>query len=453
MKDILAHIYNACNPVLPATPEYYVNCAGARGSSLLSARYQQELARVEQGVYLHFLFSGHIGCGKSSELKSLQYSLEKPNRSGRRHFPVFLNTAEYLDEYDASPTDLLLAIVAELADQLRRRAGIELKDSYFAKRFVQLKEMLFTDVSVESAEIGLDQAKLVIQPLQKNPDARKKVRETLFPQTSTLLAEINAVFDEARLALKLRYSADDGYADIVLILDNLEKVQRIGGHEEGAASQRELFIERAPQLTGLNVHVIYTVPLSLVRSHGSQLGQIYGTPPFVLPMIKVFERGKRDVYEPGLECLRELLRKRFDTVPLEEVFEPDTLDWLLRYSGGHVRNLLSWVRQAAAYSESLPIAQKALIDALSPTIGLYSTSIPNAYWPKLAALELSKDQHIDNNDPDSQAMLEQLYVMEYINGGAHSDPFVSAAPWYAVNPIVRELRQFKDAVDALRDRQ
>lgn len=453
MKDILAHIYNACNPVLPATPEYYVNCAGARGSSLLSARYRQELARVEPGVYLHFLFSGHIGCGKSSELKSLQHSLDKAHQPNRRHFPVFLNTAEYLDEYDASPTDLLLAIVAELADQLRRKADIDLKDSYFAKRFAELKGMLLADVSVKEAEIGLGEAKLIIQPLQKNPEARKRVRAALLTQMSTLLAEINTVFDEARLALMQKYPGKDGYADIVLILDNLEKIQRIGGHEEGAASQRELFIERAPQLTGLNAHVIYTVPLSLVRSHGSQLGQIYGTPPFVLPMIKVFNRGTRDVYEPGFECLRELLRKRLDTVPLEEVFEADALDWLLRYSGGHVRNLLSWVRQASAYSESLPIAKKALVDALSPTIGLYSTSIPNPYWPKLAALELSADQHIDNNDPDYQAMLEQLYVMEHINGGDHTDPFVSAAPWYAVNPIVRELRQFKDAVGALRDPQ
>ncbi len=38
-----------------------------------------------------------------------------------------------------------------------------------------------------------------------------------------------------------------------------------------------------------------------------------------------------------------------------------------------------------------------------------------------------------------------IYILpEYINGG-EGDPFAAAEPWYAVNPIVRELGQFKAA--------
>jgi hypothetical protein len=44
-------------------------------------------------------------------------------------------------------------------------------------------------------------------------------------------------------------------------------------------------------------------------------------------------------------------------------------------------------------------------------------------------------------------MLEQVSVMEYLNGG-DDDVFASAEPWYAVNPIVRELSQFKLALAA-----
>jgi hypothetical protein len=40
-------------------------------------------------------------------------------------------------------------------------------------------------------------------------------------------------------------------------------------------------------------------------------------------------------------------------------------------------------------------------------------------------------------------------VMEYINGGVESDSFNPAAPWYAVNPIVRQLPQFKAALAIL----
>ena len=43
-------------------------------------------------------------------------------------------------------------------------------------------------------------------------------------------------------------------------------------------------------------------------------------------------------------------------------------------------------------------------------------------------------------------MLENLSIMEYINGG-NEDTFAEAEPWYAVNPIVRELKKFKDAIN------
>ncbi len=41
--------------------------------------------------------------------------------------------------------------------------------------------------------------------------------------------------------------------------------------------------------------------------------------------------------------------------------------------------------------------------------------------------------------------------MEYINGGVESDPFSPVEPWYAVNPIVRQLSQFKTALAAIDD--
>ena len=48
-------------------------------------------------------------------------------------------------------------------------------------------------------------------------------------------------------------------------------------------------------------------------------------------------------------------------------------------------------------------------------------------------------------------MLEHLSVLEYING-SKDDPFAPSEPWYAVNPIVRELEKFKAAVKALSKR-
>lgn len=120
----------------------------------------------------------------------------------------------------------------------------------------------------------------------------------------------------------------------------------------------------------------------------------------------------------------------------------------LTYSGGHTRNLVSFVQNACTYTDDLPISFKAARDAVKQTVGIYNTSIPEAHWGKLARLELPPYQQIVNGDDDYLKMLENLSVLEYVNGDDEGT-LDSAAPWYAVNPIVRELRKFKEAVAAL----
>ncbi len=235
----------------------------------------------------------------------------------------------------------------------------------------------------------------------------------------------------------------------MLILDNLEKIERIEGKAEGLESQRELFIERYTQLTGMQAHIIYTVPLRLARADGPQLGQRYGMAPFVLPMVKVIERGSRSVYTPGMQHLRELLQRRLRPHTLDEVFASDALDFLLTYSGGHVRYLMSFVQEACAYTEATPIPLAAAHRAIQQTVRTYATAIPEAHWTKLAQLDVSSDQRIPNEDLDYLTMLENLSVLEYINGDGVDDPFHTPEPWYAVNPIVRQLGKFKSSVQAL----
>jgi len=49
-----------------------------------------------------------------------------------------------------------------------------------------------------------------------------------------------------------------------------------------------LFLERASQLRSIEAHVIYTLR-SISRERRAQYSNsLYGTPPFVLPMVKVF---------------------------------------------------------------------------------------------------------------------------------------------------------------------
>lgn len=444
MSNYLKHIYNACDPYMPATAEYYYSCAEARGGSALVQEFQRRLSLADG--YIYFLFSGHIGSGKSSELEQLKRSLIQVEPPHNCYFPILLNVSEYLDDYDAAPTDILLAIVTELADTLREQLGIELKDTYFTRRLNEVKQFLLSDVEINEGELSLGFAKTKIQRLKKDPAARHKVRENLEPKMSTMLDEINLIFDEARLALRKKAvgTSQRSYTDIVVIVDNLEKIRRIAGLTEGLSSQRELFLERYTQLVSMKAHFIYTAPLRLVRSADSpQLEQRYGS-LFVLPMIKVIERGSRQPHDAGVESLRAILRKRLGGLKLEEAFTKEALDFLLTYCGGHTRNLMTFVQNACTYANDIPIPLAAAHKAIQQTVRTYSTAIPEGHWSKLVGLDHSPTQELINGDEDFLVMLENLSALEYIDGG-DANPFEDSAPWYAVNPIVRELPKFKAA--------
>lgn len=448
MSDTIKQIYNACDPWMPAPPEYYYDCFVARGGSALTQEFQRHLALADD--YLSFLFSGHLGCGKSSELNHLARALENAYSPYGCYFPVLLNVSEYLDDYDVAPVDILLAIVTEVASTLRSELGVELKDNYFIQRLNEVKDYFLSDVEINQGEIELLGAKLQVQRLKKDPTARQKVRAVLEPKMTTMLEEINTVFDEARLAVR---RASEGltrkYKDIVIIVDSLERIRKITGISEGLASLRELFIERYTQLTGMKAHFIYTIPLRLVRSpDGPALELRYG-PLFVLPMIKIRERGTNRPYRAGVDSLKAILQKRIGEHRLEDVFTAEALDFFITYSGGNVRSLMTFVQNACTYTTKLPIPIEAAHKAIQSTVRTYSSAIPENHWEKLAALDRSSDQKIPNNDGDYLIMLENLSVLEYINGDGGGNPFASAEPWYAVNPIVRELQKFKATAQAL----
>ncbi len=454
MNEILKLVYNACDPQEAASSQYYLDCGEARGESALTDRFLGHLALASD--YLCFLFSGHVGCGKSSELGRLPDRLKEPGPNQPSYFPILLDVSDYLDDFDTSLTDILLAIVTELAQTLRAELNIEIKDPYFTKRINEVKEFFLSDVEINEGELSLPGAKVKIQRLKRDPDARKKVRAALEPRLLTMLEAMNLVFDEARIAIK-KFSDPTGkqpYADLVLILDNLEKINTFDKQTEqidSFQSQREFFLEGYTQLTGLDVHVIYTVPLRLARSiDGPKLKQRYDQ-LLVLPMIKVIDRDTGQPFEAGLECLRKILQKRVGGHPIGDVFEPDALEFLLKYSGGHVRNLMTFVQNACTYTDETPIPIAAAQRAVQQSVRTYSTAILKDHWNKLAALDLSTDKKIDNGDEAFLAMLENLSILEYVNGG--SDGPFEAEPWCAVNPVVRELQKFKAAIQQLSTEQ
>lgn len=458
MSDDLDKIYQACNPLKSATSEFYVDCREARGGDAFVRTFLKNLKRCgtvesgngKKGDFLYFLFSGHSGCGKSSDLVYLTQKLKTHCFENAQYFPIYLDVSEYLDDFDVSTTDILLAIVTELAATLKDELDINLQDTYFQNRLSELKEFFLSEVEISEGDVSIFGSKIKVKRLQTNQEGRQKVREALKLKTSSILAEINLLFEKARIEIRKKTCGETSlkYSDIVIILDNLEKIQRFENADEGLQSHERLFIDNYAQLTALETHIIYTVPLRLVRSHlGKRLSNYYSE-PFVLPMVKTFDRKTRKPFEIGVKALQDILQKRFGKILIEDAFEEDALEFLIKYSGGSIRDLIRFVRNAVAQIEELPIKLIHAKNALKSNIQIYSTGIPESHWEKLARVDLSPNQTFPNDDEDYRDMLANTSLLEYINGGS-DEIWEEFAPWYAVNPVVRELKQFKSAKETI----
>lgn len=442
-------IFNAFQPNVPATRYFYADCKEARGDSDLVKKIIKRLRNAEN-TNLHYLFTGHLGCGKSSELLNLAKIIKKETT----FFPIYIDFEKYLDVQDTRLEDIFLGMISEVVRQYKDKFEFNFK----IENYTLFKQIIgfFGDFSVKG-EIGLpfDIAKLNIEKLRQNPNLRQQIREAINKDArKSLLSELNLIIFEIEKNLK----RDTEFTKLIIIADSLEKIKRFEkdrilkegeNAEDEIASQKHLFLDKEEQLAGIVTNVIYTVPLFLYRSYGKQLTEAYGKNVFPLPMVKIHKRGKFDeTFEIGRKELIEIIKLRLKNTEtsLDNVFEPDALEYLLKYSGGHIRSLIRFVQEALLEVDELPINFAAARKSVREEVRSFAASVRENHWEKLAKLELSANQQIENGDPDYSKMLESLAILEYVNGEEEErDDDV----WYAVNPSIRLTIKFQEAVKNL----
>ena len=445
MDTPLARLFQACDPMKPATAQQYIDCSDVRGGHPFTERFMGALRNAgEKGGHMRYILTGHVGGGKSSELVHLSQELARGDAlaDNRRYLPVLFDAREFIEDYDATPDDILLAIIAELAETLKAKIGVELRDGYIKRKVNEFIRFLNRDVDVEELEVPLSDTKAKIKLLKRDPSARELVRNALGGSETTFLEELNSLFDEARIEVRRH-----DYSDIVLILDNLERIVKVKGSEPGLKSHESLFITNATKFTDLACTFVLTVPLPLIRTHPGELRAAYGEHPFSLPMIKVRTRAG-DAYEPGILKMRELLKLRGadDTVITDEAE-----NLLIRFSGGHVRDLLGTVREAISLAGNGPVELRHARSALGQIVNTLNVSASG--WDRLARLELDPDRKLDPKDPECAYLLAQLFVLEYINGGEDDEFLQHDETWYAAAPLLQGMRSFKSATKRIIDGQ
>lgn len=433
MKLDSPRFFKACNPsrVLAVTKleerKYYIDFSSVRGSNIIR-ELERTITLLAPEEATCQLFTGHIGCGKSTELMCLKSNLEQQG-----FHVVYFESSQDLDMADIDITDILLAIARQVSASLEV-IGIHLKPGYFTNLFTEVVDFLQTPIELGAqAELSIGIGKITAKT-KESPKIRNQLRQYLEPRTNSILEAINKdLFGRARDELKKR-----GQQGLVVLIDNLDRVDN-APKATGRTQPEYLFVDRGEQLKSLNCHVVYTLPLVLVFSNDlGRLTNRFGVDPKVLPMVPVHLRDGQE-HEAGMELLRQMVLARAfpDVSPQErlelisEVFDqPDTLDRLCRVTGGHVRGLLMLLYRCLQRQDP-PISRDCLESVIKQRRNELMLAITEDEWELLRQVA---QQHSIRGETAYQSLLRSLFVFEYRD---------TEECWFDINPILADARELQ----------
>ena len=431
----LREAYRICTPepLMGADIErYYVDLSSVRKTETIQ-NITTKLAFLEPGEFCTILFTGHRGCGKSTELRRIEKQL------ALEYYIVYLEADVELDINDAEYTDLYLLIIKKVADELYK-LGAKFDDKLLSRFEAWFKDITQeTEESVEKAisvQVEADAgfqipfiskllAKLLAQ-IRGSQKQKKTIRQTLQKDISRLQADINLLLADA--FNKLAQKEPQYEKGFLIILDNLDRIPPdVGNH---------LFFDYAAQLQALHTTLIYTVPISAVYSD-KNLNKTFGSPN-IMPMVNIYEFNFNECdleyKEDKLEVFASLIEQRVD---IDEVFESrqQLLD-LVKASGGHVRQLMQMTAKScltAAGRQHNKVTAEDVTYVINEEQFNFERINLNEYYPVLAKVCLTKNI---NKDEIGQLLLFNLSVLEY-NG---------VKRWNYINPVLKQSPLFREAL-------
>ena len=449
MRINLIKFYQACNPSKTLVIEnaedrqYYIDFSDVRGGQIIE-EMERTIVRLSPDSPTCQLFTGHIGCGKSTELLRLKYQLEQQG-----FHVVYFESSQDLVMSDVEITDILLAIAHQISQSLEKaQVNIQKKGlQAFLKRIAEfLKQTEFSGeftlpgfIDIEAStegELSISSSigKLT-SSIKNSTKLRHQLRQYIEPRTDTLLEEIN----EQLLLPAIEELKLQDKKGLVVIVDNLDRIDN--KPQLGSTQPEYLFIERGDQLKRLNCHVIYTIPLVLTFSHElNRLRNRFGVEPKVLPMVRVKLRNG-DKCEQGIELLKQMvLAKAFSKEEpeqrlnlIEEVFDKsNTLEYLCQISGGHVRNLLVMLFSCLQKKDP-PISYSCLTDVIRRQKETQIRAITDDEWILLR--QVAQEKQV-KGVAEYQTLVRSMFVFEYQDeqGG-----------WFGINPIFLDAKQLESS--------
>ncbi len=416
---------------LPADDPRYVETQQARGSeqtlTRLASKFGWDPAKNEFFApnEKHVLFFGHIGSGKTTELRHYMGRFD----DSRRFYVVEVDVLTKLDRNNLQYTEVLMAMAESLLERLNGdgyqfdAAALRPMRDWFTSTSRTKTSMTSLDAEVKTGvEAGGGIPGLIkllanfTTSFKTGASTKNEWREEIRNRFTLLVIAFNGLIRSAEAALKAKGRAER----VLFLIDGTDKMR-------GEDTQK-FFVLDAEQLLTIQALAIYTAPLHL-KYDGRLGGKLDAD--VVLPMIKLQERdGAR--WDQGWTALRSMLLLRADRSLFEAGAAGDAqIDRLVAACGGHPRELLRLLKLCCEVAGNT-IDDTAVDSAISQLASEYRRFLQPDDYKLLAAIDA--DPVHGGNDQRAQELLFRLALLEYNDGG-----------WRRSHPAIHTLDGYRQA--------
>lgn len=430
--------------------DYYIDFSSVRGGQAI-----EKLKNYIKGLSnesTRRLFTGHIGCGKSTELRKLGNDLQN-----EKFHVIYVSAAKGLESMEnVEVSDVLLTIAQQVSENLEN-VQIDLEFKGFKGFLKRAADILLTEIEVQkfgikvpgngeasisssgefSVNIGIAQ---LTAKAKQDENFRDKLKNYMAGRSPDILKEINEGLLKPAVQELVSKHGKEGLVILVDGLDLLANTSRA----TGTSQQEHLFVDKQDYLK-LHCHVIYTMPLRLTFSNSlTKLDEYYGR-SIVLPMVPLALKSGEE-YPRGIELMYQLaLARAFPKEPketltslLHKVFESqESLNRLCRASGGHVRRFLVLLHEWVIEDGVLPLSSKGLEGIIQENSSRIVAGIDPDEWALL--MEVYQTKKAPGNK--YQSLIHDMFIYQYYER--------NNSTWFDVNPLIVESHDFKEQINQL----
>lgn len=376
----------------------------------------------------HTLFCGHIGCGKSTELRKLG---EKLSSCGL-FYVVFIDIARELDANNLQYPDLLMSVTNRLLEQLKKD-NINIQSVFMSNLILWFDERIRVNEAINgfapelnsSVELdtGINSLTNVFNRLANSFRMNSTYKEGLRQLIKNNFTEFADAFHLFLTSVENETKKMNKGQRVLFIVDGTDKLSR--------ADSVRFFIEDSNQLKSIKSHFLLCAPIHLFYSE-NQVQQRFNY--FILPMIKIATNYGKKI-RAGYEVMREIVLRRVDMSLFEDpgTFEhPGVIDMIIEFSGGSPRELMRILGYAYLHA-----TDRFTKDTVIKAINNLATDYKRMLAPKgqkYYRLLFNIDNGIDIVDEDCGAieyLLFNLALFEY------------DGLFWRSNPVIRVLENYK----------